>query len=309
MGVQVSSSWNHIASPPYRPGLCLNARAVTEGGRITYAIVAVSQRDPAVSKALPTPDHPERQSSGEHAAVDVRRLIFDGRLRPGERIPQEQIAQALGVSRIPVREALIALEREGWVTLEMHRGAFVNALDEQAARDSYELFGLVYEFAVRRAMGRGSTQIAAQLYDIARQIARTESPEDIHRLTIAFHAAIVDAAASPRIKVVLRAMSGLLPGNSYECVILHALVGDPTLFIRGDAVEHSWRIVDPIIARWATSSRRVPLYEAGSWGPDEADRLLESVNRRWRTPGDRRNPHVSADNEHASRIGSVDAHL
>lgn len=180
--------------------------------------MALSQRDPAVGEALPAPDDPVRRSSGEHAAVYVRRLIFDGRLRPGERIPQELIAQALGVSRIPVREALIALEREGWVTIEMHRGAFVNALDEQAARDTYELFGLVYGFAVRRAIGRGSTQLAAQVDDLARRLMRTEDPHEIHRLTIAFHASIVDAAASPRIKVVLRAMSGLLPGNFFELV-------------------------------------------------------------------------------------------
>lgn len=180
--------------------------------------MALSQRDPAVGEALPAPDDPVRRSRGEHAAVYVRRLIFDGRLRPGERIPQELIAQALGVSRIPVREALIALEREGWVTIEMHRGAFVNALDEQAARDTYELFGLVYGFAVRRAIGRGSTQLAAQVDDLARRLMRTEDPHEIHRLTIAFHASIVDAAASPRIKVVLRAMSGLLPGNFFELV-------------------------------------------------------------------------------------------
>jgi DNA-binding GntR family transcriptional regulator len=171
-----------------------------------------------VGEALPAPDHPLRQSSGEHAAVYIRRLIFDGRLHPGERIPQEHIAQALGVSRIPVREALIALEREGWVTIEMHRGAFVNALDEQAARDTYELFGVVYGFAVQRAIGRERSDLASQLRDLVDQLRRTESPADVHRLTIAFHAAIVDAAASPRIKVVLRAMSGLLPGNFFELV-------------------------------------------------------------------------------------------
>jgi DNA-binding GntR family transcriptional regulator len=186
-------------------------------GRITYAIVAtVGQR--ATREALPSPEHPARQSSGDHAAVYIRRLIFDGRLRPGERIPQEQIAQALGVSRIPVREALIALEREGWVTIEMHRGAFVNALDEQAARDTYELFGLVYGFAVRRAISRTSTTLAERLDETARQLTQTDDPEELSRLTIAFHAAIVDAAASPRIKAVLRAMSGLVPGNFFALV-------------------------------------------------------------------------------------------
>lgn len=181
-------------------------------------MATVGQRAPAANEPLPSPDPPTRQSSGEHAAVYIRRLIFDGRLRPGERIPQEHIAQALGVSRIPVREALIALEREGWVTIEMHRGAFVNALDEQAARDTYELFGLVYGFAVRRAISRAKSELGDQVGDIALRLARSDDPDEMARLTIAFHVAIVDAAASPRIKVVLRAMSGLIPGNFFALV-------------------------------------------------------------------------------------------
>jgi len=171
-----------------------------------------------VSDPLPSPDVPTRQSSGEHAAVYIRRLIFDGRLRPGERIPQEHIAHALGVSRIPVREALIALEREGWVTIEMHRGAFVNALDEQAVRDTYELFGLVYGFAVRRAISRAKPELGAGVRELASQLRRAGDPDETSRLTIAFHVAIVDAAASPRIRVVLRAMSGLVPGNFFALV-------------------------------------------------------------------------------------------
>src|SRR3954447_26746631 len=138
--------------------------------RITYAIVAtVGQRDQTTSDPLPSPGQLVRQSSGDHAAMYIRRLIFEGRLRPGERIPQEQIAQALGVSRIPVREALIALEREGWVTIEMHRGAFINALDEQAVRDHYELFGLVYSFAARRARTRGGDGLVDRLGAIQKQ--------------------------------------------------------------------------------------------------------------------------------------------
>jgi DNA-binding GntR family transcriptional regulator len=181
-------------------------------------VATVGQRGAAAGEALPTPEHLARLSSGEHAAVYIRRLIFDGRLRPGERIPQEQIAQALGVSRIPVREALIALEREGWVTIEMHRGAFVNALDEHAARDTYELFGLVYGLAVRRAISRANANLAERVASIAHDLTETEDPDAISRLTIAFHATIVDAAASPRIKAVLRAMSGLVPGNFFELV-------------------------------------------------------------------------------------------
>src|SRR5918994_4396000 len=109
-----------------------------------------------------------RRSSGAQAAEHIRALIFDGRLRPGERVPQDAIAEALSVSRIPVREGLIALEREGWVTIELNRGAFVNALDADAVRDSYELLGLVYGFATRRAMARDGDRLLDQLTEIER---------------------------------------------------------------------------------------------------------------------------------------------
>jgi glucose-6-phosphate 1-dehydrogenase len=72
--------------------------------------------------------------------------------------------------------------------------------------------------------------------------------------------------------------------EAYERLLFDALVGDPTLFIRSDEVVQSWRIVDPIIARWAESSGRVPLYEAGSWWPVEADALLAKDGRRWHNP-------------------------
>src|SRR5271170_7001855 len=107
-----------------------------------------------------------RTPSGEHIASHVRSLIFEGELRPGMRVPQDAIAQDLGVSRIPVREALIVLEREGWVTNEMHRGAFISALDEQAVHDHYELYGLICGFAANRALSRGAADLPQRLADI-----------------------------------------------------------------------------------------------------------------------------------------------
>jgi DNA-binding GntR family transcriptional regulator len=156
-----------------------------------------------------------RLSSGEHAALHIRRLIFDGELRPGARVPQDEIAQTLGISRIPVREALIALEREGWVTIEMHRGAFVNAIDADAVRDHYELLGLVHGFAATRALGREGPALAERLDVIARGVAATDDPVELGDLSLRFLATTVDAAHSPRVKVVLRAMSALVPGEFF----------------------------------------------------------------------------------------------
>jgi glucose-6-phosphate 1-dehydrogenase len=75
--------------------------------------------------------------------------------------------------------------------------------------------------------------------------------------------------------------------DAYERLLLDVMVGDPTLFPRWDSVEESWQIVQPILDRWAeTPGPEFPNYEAGEWGPKEADELIarHSPGRRWRRP-------------------------
>ena len=72
------------------------------------------------------------------------------------------------------------------------------------------------------------------------------------------------------------------PHDGYERLLLDALTGDPTLFIRSDEAASAWRICDPILSAWADGAGSVVGYPAGSWGPREADRLLERDGRRWR---------------------------
>ena len=67
----------------------------------------------------------------------------------------------------------------------------------------------------------------------------------------------------------------------YERVILDALVGDATLFIRTDELARSWRIVDPVLAYWHQAPDPIPLYHAGTWGPREAVQLIEKDGHRW----------------------------
>jgi glucose-6-phosphate 1-dehydrogenase len=73
--------------------------------------------------------------------------------------------------------------------------------------------------------------------------------------------------------------------DAYETLLLDAMVGDPSLFTRGDEVERAWEIVDPILRAWH-SGEGGPLhfYAAGSWGPPAADELLEREGRSWRHP-------------------------
>ncbi len=70
--------------------------------------------------------------------------------------------------------------------------------------------------------------------------------------------------------------------DAYETLILDALRGDATLFTRRDEVEQQWAFADPILARWREGDPPLATYAAGTWGPPEADALIERDGRAWR---------------------------
>jgi glucose-6-phosphate 1-dehydrogenase len=73
--------------------------------------------------------------------------------------------------------------------------------------------------------------------------------------------------------------------EAYERLLLDVLAGDATLFMRRDQVEASWAWVTPILERWAAlDGVAPPTYEAGTWGPREADELIGANGRRWHEP-------------------------
>jgi DNA-binding GntR family transcriptional regulator len=159
-----------------------------------------------------------RRSVGDEVALHVRRRIFDGELRPGERVPQDEITSALGVSRIPVREAIIALEREGWVTIEPFRGAFVNALDAHSVRDNYALFGMVWGFAAKRAIEHGGDELVHRIEELVAAAAATDDPVAFDTVAGSFQATIVEGARSPNVRVVLRSLAAMVPGSFFTFV-------------------------------------------------------------------------------------------
>jgi glucose-6-phosphate 1-dehydrogenase len=71
--------------------------------------------------------------------------------------------------------------------------------------------------------------------------------------------------------------------DAYETLILDGLQGDASLFTRADEVEEAWSLVDPFIDAWANGpAPGFPNYDAGTWGPPEADELIAREGRRWR---------------------------
>ena len=70
--------------------------------------------------------------------------------------------------------------------------------------------------------------------------------------------------------------------DAYETLLLDAVEGDRTLFLRFDEVEWAWRVVDPILKAWSLERDFIHTYEAGSWGPTEASRLFDREDQNWR---------------------------
>src|SRR5437868_3974277 len=76
---------------------------------------------------------------------------------------------------------------------------------------------------------------------------------------------------------------GVTPSTGYERLLHDCMIGDATLFQRADMVEAGWSVVNPVLDVWkALPPRNFPNYPAGTWGPKEADELMERDGRRWR---------------------------
>lgn len=139
-----------------------------------------------------------RRSSGELIADRLRRQILSGDLGPGERLTQEDIAAQLGTSRVPVREALVILEQEGWVRMEMHRGGFVLPVETSVA-DNAEVWDLIFGLVARRAAVRMTPEFDAALAEVAENLNATEDSAKISALCEQYLDVLFDAACAPAI--------------------------------------------------------------------------------------------------------------
>ena len=92
------------------------------------------------------------QTLSDNVAGLIRKMIFNGTLKPGERINQAQLAETLNISRGPIREALRMLQNEGLIKHETNRGTFVTTLSSQDAYEIYTLRALLEGEAAQLAI-------------------------------------------------------------------------------------------------------------------------------------------------------------
>ncbi len=151
----------------------------------------------AASDPGPAPDRLNIASVVDQVYIAIRERITSGSLARGARVHQEDLAEELGVSRTPVREALRRLAAEGLVEMRTNRGARVADIDQGGARGAYDARLVVEPGAARLAAGRRPSEPLARMRAaVAAQRRSLRSVERSFEANREFHLALVAAAGN-----------------------------------------------------------------------------------------------------------------
>lgn len=137
-------------------------------------------------------------------------LVLTGKLRGGDRIDRDAIAAELGVSRLPVHEAVAQLEHDGFVVTRYRRGAFIERFDEAVVHEHHELYGMLVGMASARAAANPTPRVLADLASAMQTLRDARGPA-VGEAAVAYRKIIVDEYAGPRLRAEIRAAQDLLP--------------------------------------------------------------------------------------------------
>lgn len=151
---------------------------------------------------------PLTKNASVAATEVIRQAILDGRLPPGRRLKEEELAQELGISRTPVREALLMLQAEGLVDAAPNRGATVRSHSVEDLTDLYQLRALLEGYAARRAATALSDEAIAELRASCDRFQAMVGGEaemsGLVKENLSFHQAILEGSGSPRLPTLVR---------------------------------------------------------------------------------------------------------
>jgi DNA-binding GntR family transcriptional regulator len=139
------------------------------------------------------------QTVGDMVYEVIREGILTGVFAPGERLRQDRLAEAIGVSRIPVRSALMQLESDGLLTFHRYRGAVVNRLTVDEMREIYEIRALLETHALRKAMSAMTPERLAHLEALARKLNEIDDGEEFLAQRMAFYHELYDGDHQPQL--------------------------------------------------------------------------------------------------------------
>ncbi|MFM9983572.1 MAG: GntR family transcriptional regulator [Burkholderiales bacterium] len=150
-----------------------------------------------------------RGSLGKTVAEQLRRLILTGQHKPGERLVEDKLSAELGVSRVPIREALRTLAAEGLVDLPPRRGASVAQLSPAIAHDLVEVRATLEGLNARLAARHHEPAIVTELHQVLTEgnaAAQSGNVDDLVRLNGAFHDKLAQAGRNSILWDIMRTL-------------------------------------------------------------------------------------------------------
>lgn len=151
---------------------------------------------------------PRRPSLGQRALKALREAIVSGRLQPGERLVEERLSADLGMSRVPIREAIKQLTMEGLAEpVDGGRGAQVAALSPEDAQDLIEVRAVLEGLTARLAARRRDPRKVARIQELliaGDALAMDGSPAELAALNASFHDLLAAAGANQALQELMR---------------------------------------------------------------------------------------------------------
>jgi GntR family transcriptional regulator, rspAB operon transcriptional repressor len=227
----------------------------------------------------------------EYAYTIIRNDILAGRFGPGGRLVQDELAHRLGISRTPVREAIVRLEQEGLVTLIPRRGAVVNRVTPQDILDIYEVREELERLAVRLAAYKGNSYDIRTLRQILRKMERVSPTRvwEYYKLNRAFHLQMAAASAN---KALISALESLWDQATnfqmftmYNTEELRRLV-TPHEYLVDVAEREDAAQIACAVSQHIAEARANLLRKLGSHQPSAVSRQPLSAGHGGGTPGD-----------------------
>jgi DNA-binding GntR family transcriptional regulator len=141
----------------------------------------------------------------------VVNLILTGKLRSGDRIDRNEIAHELGLSRVPIQEAVVQLEHDGVLSTQYHRGAYVERFDESVVREHHEIYGQLNGIASARAAADSNPAILERLDSLMDVMRSNKESRAFQEAAWQFRRIINNEYAGPRLVAVIRASQTFIP--------------------------------------------------------------------------------------------------
>lgn len=141
----------------------------------------------------------------------ILNLVLTGKLRSGDRVDRNKISQSLGLSRVPIQEALVQLEHDGIVSTRYHRGAFVERFDEATVFEHHELDGLLNGIASARAAANPTPRVLGQLNTLMRSLRTARDSRSFAEIASEYRRTVNEEYAGPRLHATIRALQSFIP--------------------------------------------------------------------------------------------------